>query len=543
VPLGGRSRFREIRTVARQRFSRRDVNCDEAINLASARLDGELSADDAAQLDAHVDACADCRAVAAELASVDAALDRAFASRGTATHDIATRVLTAFASERAASGNGSAIREATKGQTRMSTPPAEVDVAGNRRNRRFWANWGRPLAAAAAGFLLAIGLTRPWQKPTVPVAAKPDTTIKVTAPASRPVAQLALASGAVFTCPAGSEDWRPLATGGSVDAGCRVRTGPRVFCEFKMEDGSEVRLNARTQVTLAAPRRVDVAAGQVFSSVRRSPDAFVVRALPAETTLTALGTAFDVRCDAGAAADDDADSDATAAAPAPARRDATLTVVEGSVKVESAAGQSDVVRGGESLVCAPGRLTDKRQVENLMRATQWVDEILVMKGRDNPELTRRIDDIFAQLGHEKMWYLDAQEVRRLGDHCVVPLTRYIQSDRSKRTPEEETRRREAARIIGDVATTGSIPELINLLADDDGDVRYAAATALRRLTGSDHGRVPQQWRDQPLMTCAPQIQDWHAWWEKNKLRFPGADPDAVKPVEMVKQSPANLKKG
>jgi hypothetical protein len=176
-----------------------------------------------------------------------------------------------------------------------------------------------------------------------------------------------------------------------------------------------------------------------------------------------------------------------------------------------------------------------------MRATQWVDEILVMKGRGNPELTRRIDDIFAQLGHEKMWYMNAQEVRRLGDHCVVPLARYIQSDRSKRTVDDRSKRREAARIIGDVATTGSIPELINLLADDDGDVRYAAATALRRLTGNDHGRAPQQWRDQPLMTCTPQIEDWHAWWDKNKRRFPGADPDAVKPVEMVKQGPLQKK--
>jgi hypothetical protein len=190
---------------------------------------------------------------------------------------------------------------------------------------------------------------------------------------------------------------------------------------------------------------------------------------------------------------------------------------------------------GETLTIADGRFGDKKQVENLMRATQWVDEILVMKGRDNPELARRIDDIFAQLGHEKMWYMQAQEVRRLGDHCVVPLTRYIQSDRSKNNPDEQTKRREAARIIGDVATTWAIPELINLLADDDGDVRYAAATALQRLTGQNLGRQPAQWRDQTWMTCAPSINQWHGWWEQNKQKFPGADPDAVKPVEMAKK--------
>jgi hypothetical protein len=161
-----------------------------------------------------------------------------------------------------------------------------------------------------------------------------------------------------------------------------------------------------------------------------------------------------------------------------------------------------------------------------------VDEILVLKGRDNPELAARINDIFAQLGHDKMWYMQAQEVRRLGDHCIIPLVRYIQSDRSKATQGDEMKRREAARIVGDVATTWAIPELINLLADHDGDVRYPAAAALQRLTGQTLNRRPEQWRDQSLMTCTPTIDQWHKWWEQNKSHFPGADPDALQPLNL-----------
>jgi len=125
----------------------------------------------------------------------------------------------------------------------------------------------------------------------------------------------------------------------------------------------------------------------------------------------------------------------------------------------------------------------------------------------------------------------------------VPLTRYIQSDRSQKTGDDRTKRKEAARIVSDVATTASIPELINLLADNDGDVRYAAARALQRLTGQTYGLRPEQWRDQPLLTCAPAVERWHGWWEKNKGMFPGADPDAVKPVEVVKKQPELKGKG
>jgi hypothetical protein len=468
----------------------------------SARVDGEISPDDRGRLDTHLDGCAGCRATAEAMTDLDAGLDRAFSLRRASAAAVVDRVLAQF----------------RPGATGIGSP-----------RRSWWSAWGKPLAAAAAGFLVAVVLLRgPWRE-----AASGTVTVGPTnggvkagavAPAPRPatVGQLALATGAVFVCPSDSKDWSALASGGAVEAGMRVRTGPKVRCEFRMADGSEVRLNADSEVTLRSPRRVDVVGGQVFSSVRRQDDgeAFIVMAEPAGATLTALGTAFDVAC-------------------APGSKAATLTVVEGSVRCEAGAGES-VVKGGEAVRIADGRLEDKRQVESLMRATQWVDEILVMKGRDNAELARRIDDIFAQLGHDKMWYMNAQEVRRLGDHCVVPLSRYIASERSQKTEDDRVKRKEAARIVADVATMASIPELINLLADNDGDVRYAAARALQRLTGNTQEFAAEQWRDQSLMTCAPTVGKWHAWWERNKARFPGADPDAVKPVEVVK-SPRDLK--
>jgi hypothetical protein len=85
--------------------------------------------------------------------------------------------------------------------------------------------------------------------------------------------------------------------------------------------------------------------------------------------------------------------------------------------------------------------------------------------------------------------------------------------------------------------------LINLLADSDGEVRYPAARALQRLTGQSLGRQPEQWRDQSWMTCTPTISQWHGWWEENKGKFPGADPEGVKPVEITKQQLLPKNKG
>ena len=99
-----------------------------------------------------------------------------------------------------------------------------------------------------------------------------------------------------------------------------------------------------------------------------------------------------------------------------------------------------------------GRLGEVHQVDDLVVATRWVHEILVLKGRDNPELGRRIDDLLAQIGETKVDYFYEQEVKALGDHCALPLTRYIQSDRSHR---DEKKRVRAAQILSDIASRGA----------------------------------------------------------------------------------------
>ncbi len=491
------------------------MNCEQAQLHLNARLDGELAADDRAALELHLAGCAECQLLAGEMLIDEAVLREAFAGRGQVAAGVAERAIRELFSPAQADGVGHPPADWVVDSTALR----DAGVGGVSRNRLRLGRWLTPILAAAAGFALAVMVFRPWSgKGSVavdPQAATGPTMIQV---AARPVpaGQLSLATGQVDVCKPGSSQWFICPTGGAIDAGMQVRTGPSIRCEMKMADGSEVRLNGKTQVTVHAPRSVEIAAGQVFSAVAHSPvgELFLVRAAPAEASMIALGTEFDVSCQADS-------------------KQAVLTVVEGSVKVQ-AAGKEDTFKAGEAVTVASGALQDRRQVAALMTATQWVDEILVMKGRDNAELGRRIDDLFAQLGHDKMWFMAAQEVWRLGDHCVVPLTRYIQSDRSK-GPQEEHRRREAARIIADVATTSSVPELINLLPDADGEIRYHAARALERLTGQSLDRTPEQWRDQQWVSCMPTIAQWHQWWEKNKTNLPGCDPGGVKPIQVVKE--------
>src|SRR4051794_6205148 len=70
------------------------MDCEQAANLISARLDGELATADADSLalDAHLAGCAACRAAAEATSVQDAALSRAFAGRRRAAAALAERV-------------------------------------------------------------------------------------------------------------------------------------------------------------------------------------------------------------------------------------------------------------------------------------------------------------------------------------------------------------------------------------------------------------------------------------------------------------------
>jgi ferric-dicitrate binding protein FerR (iron transport regulator) len=439
------------------------MHCDDARRQLDALHDGSLDAEMRDAVDAHLASCPDCQTAAADVARFDAYLRRAFAPRRDAVTAIADR----------------ALAQLVLAPRRISGPRIAALVA-----------------AAAAGFLLAVAIFRPWQKPPVERIESPRDFVKAP-PSDAPSVQLAIATGAV-ECESG-KSWEAVATGGKVPLGCPVRTQPGVRCEFRSPDGSEVRLNGGTEVVFRGPRQVQLVRGQVWSTVAVAPEPYRVDAPVA--TVTALGTQFDLLHD---------------------EKQSRLTVVSGRTRVEAGKATREV-SAGEYMDLDPKLLSEpqKKPQYQLLQATGWVTEILRLKGHGNPELTRRIDDLFAQIGQTKTDHLAEDEIRLLGDHCVLPLTRYLQSERSRGEPYK---RQVAARILADFAQPWSIKDLIGLLKDDEAEVRVEAARALRRLTGQTQDLDPGRWRIASPEARQQALDRWQTWWEQNQFRCPTEPP-------------------
>jgi ferric-dicitrate binding protein FerR (iron transport regulator) len=341
-------------------------------------------------------------------------------------------------------------------------------------------------AAAVAGFLLGgFALSRPETKPPTDMP---------TVEAQSPTLQLTVATGAVEVERNGN--WQAMPTGGLVGCGEKIRTPDKARCEFRAPDGSEVRLNSNSEVVFETPRKVNLKQGQIWSTVAKAPEPFEV--IAAITTITALGTQFDFT-------------------HTPEKTQ--LSVLEGKTKVRDGQGKTCEVSAGQQLSYQGNRALQpvpKPEFE-LLKATDWVHEILVLKGRANPELNRRIDDIFAGIGQTKTEFLLEEEIRVLGDHCVVPLTKYLLSDRSK---GEDFKRQRGARLIADLAQPRSIGDLIPLLTDNDPEVRKAIVAGLHRLTGLNMDLTAAQCAVAGPEQCKKNQSAWENWWKENAFRCP-----------------------
>jgi len=470
------------------------MDCEQAANLISARIDGELAGGDDGALDAHLAGCATCRATMDAAALQDAAMVRAFAGGRDAAAMLAMRV----AREMSAS----------------SPPIADSNVAWPLRETR-WFAW---TAFAAAAVIAVVLFLRP-----TPPSAPPSSVAQAPAPA-RPadsIAHLSLACGEVFTCPSGQDAWKPIAPGDGVAPGTKIRTANAAKCELALPDGSRVRLNAATELRLAAPDDVQLSGGQIFSAI--GPNAGPLRIAAGSANVVTTG---------GPAAQLDV-------ARATAGDAATVTVVAGAAQVhrQGAAGQQTTVRGGEFLRVgtstgdiAPGGgpkwgcepLTDP------LKATRWLDDLLLLLPADNEELLTRVDLLLSRIVAERAARaspVDANpadatpgpiehDVRARGQSWAPPIARYVAAS----TDTDRAKRRTAARLLADLAPPSCVEDLIPLLADDDPEIRFHTAAALNRLTGQTLGFSPD--------ACAASPRDptplaaWQEWWNRNRSRYP-----------------------
>ena len=199
-----------------------------------------------------------------------------------------------------------------------------------------------------------------------------------------------------------------------------------------------------------------------------------------------------------------------------------LTVLEGATKVEGK-DQWRTIQTGEQATIVDGLVIRTQLLRQYSQVVNWSDELLKLRGPTDKQSERHMslimNDLFAHLGEAKIGEFSDDELRSLGPHVVLPLTRYLQSERSK-SPQEERKRHRAARLLADMAQPWSVVDLIELLGDSDKQVRFYAAVGLKRLTRETLGHEPDEWRDHSLAAFKSAREEWRKWWLGNKASFP-----------------------
>lgn len=423
------------------------MDCQQVLNELERLIDGELPDDTRAAVEAHLADCEGCRASGANLRGEDAELLRAFMPRRRAAARVADRVVD--------------------------------QLRKDRGHRSGWRSWASPVAAAAAGFLLAVLVFRPpgGREPAVPTVV--------------PLARLAFATGPTEVRSPAAESWFTCPPSGDINAGAAVRTTDGARCEIEARDGTQIRLDTGTVIELPTARCVKLAQGELYSTVPGGGAVLTIET--PDAVVEASQGKFDVACSSG---------------------EASLTVIEGSASLECKSGVRRVA-AGQRVRLTDGRVAESAAVVDALQATAWINELLVLKGPDNPELADRLNDILAQVGQAKLSYLYEDEIRRLGSRAALPLLRFIESPRSQANIASRV---SAARLAADLADSSVIGDLIALLADADPRVRVHAARALERLTGVNQGRPAGDWQDD-LAACQPTLEAWRAWWQARRSTY------------------------
>jgi hypothetical protein len=459
------------------------MNCHDAQESLGAWLDRECDEPERAALEAHLEQCAGCRGLAESLQAQDRQLREALAADRAAAQRITDQVVQKLSTDGVAPLPSSASRWPLR-------------------------EWFMLVWAAAAGFLLAVWLfaPRPGNNPASPPVAESSSPPSSTDPgatdpaAAAAIAQFVASTGAVEVFDPQRSAWFPVSNNMSVYM-CpesRVRTADNVQCELRTNEGCVIRMNDETEITLAGSSSIDLQKGQIWCQA------------PQEVAL-------EVRVSGGQNRQPQPVMWSTGPSCA-----VTGIHEQGQVQVLNAAGQIHVRSHDGDQELRPGELAEiiggKLQTENAVSPLlfdRWIHPLLMQKGPGNEELEQRVNGMLAQIGRTKIEVLYEQEIRALGEHAVLPLVRYLRSPLSQQQPN----RYAAMRLAADLAPVWLIPDFIELLKDEDPEIRVAAAQTLQRLTGLHMDRNAEDWRGNPS-ELAPTIERWGTWWQTHRHQFP-----------------------
>ncbi len=475
------------------------MDCTEVHNLISADIDREIDANDRMALEAHLSTCAECRATSESLRVQDADLVHAFQPRRDAAARITEGVIDSLRRE----------------QTVHAHP-----------RRTAASQWLSLILATAIGFTAAVLVLQPWK--TQQQATRQDPVLPQPA-VEAAIARLVVATGDVEVRNRGASEWQRVV---SLEAflcptDTDLRTGPNVRCELETTDGCVIRLNDDSEVTLRSGRTVELKRGQIWCSspqdVSLQVKAYGQSASDPKTTANNLSQQplWALRCPTKKCWMTAVQNDGNI----------QVTTASGDIQVQTPSGEH-LLKRGETARIVKGEVIKAERFEDPILAARWIHPLLMKKGHANEELQDRVDNLLARIGRTKLSMLYEREIRALGEYCVLPLLRFVQSPTSR---DERIRRATAMRILSDIAPTWAISDLIELLSDQDAEVRFYSATALKRLTTITHDRSPEQWRVERSERAAT-LERWQTWWQQNRGQYP-----TLIPPSAFQQAPASRK--
>jgi hypothetical protein len=537
-----------------------------------------LAAEELARWSRHAVICKSCSLEIARWRELDQALAEWSAAGTTAAARLTDNVLARVAAEpnlppalhaqralpvlhrHAASGAAALSRAAPslRAQDAAVREPQPLLTAAELLPTNAAAYAARLLIACAAGFFLAVFLLRaPSDFKSAPSSAAPALTgtpskalpLATVPPREIPaqskpgsnftmssLATLTLMSGLVTQKAAPEPNWFSCATRDEIQhSDQRVRTEKQSLCEWVSAAGQvEIRFNAETEGTFRAEREFELLAGQIFVRIPspNGPLGAQEPAHPASSDLQRLP------------AKGKNSASAIAATPAYTIRCGTLGIIpgqeailtfrEGELKVQTLRGECTLtdqqrnltLPAGMEIVIRGAEWGNPQPIHDPVFDTRWMHPLLVLKGTSaQAELQARTRHLLAAVGKAKLAYLYEAELRRLGEPGVPPLLALLAEQPSPQGVDER-QRGFAAWLVADMAGTAHLPQLIELLADQDPQVRAAMAAALARITGENQGLSPHDWRGD-WERCAEPFENWRLWWTEHRHLYPHANQTAI----------------
>jgi len=308
-------------------------------------------------------------------------------------------------------------------------------------------------------------------------------------PAAAGEAKLAIAQGAIEAKGPAEAEFKALMVGDPIDTGTELRTSPGARAAIDFSDGTELRVDEGTLLSVLDARKVDLKHGRIHLRIQKGAKRF------------GIGTPH-VQIDGASAV---VDVSFTPRVPNGPPAATAIRVLDGNVNAVSPKFHATVYAGFWASAVGQ-QLNTPDPAKNGSLDTAWVHPLLAERGRRDEEISNRMQELVAILANQKTNDPVEAALRPLGDLATPELARYLARPLH---PTQAARRAAAARIIAETGTMKSATALVTLLQHSEPEVRVIAARGLARLNGGkDLGYGDPVWKGESLAAGQKAWEDW-----------------------------------